>query len=70
MRHDSVLGARLADGSALIGTIDTYLIFRLTGGRVFATDTTNASRTLLFDIARLQWTRSSVRCGRSRGRTR
>ena len=55
MRHDSVLGARLADGSALIGTIDTYLIFRLTGGRVFATDTTNASRTLLFDIVRLQW---------------
>lgn len=55
VRHDSALRARLADGSALIGTIDTYLVYRLTQGRVFATDTTNASRTLLFDIARLQW---------------
>jgi len=55
IRHDSALRARLADGSALIGTIDTYLVYRLTLGRVFATDTTNASRTLLFDITRLQW---------------
>ncbi|PAW65684.1 MAG: hypothetical protein B9S34_10215 [Opitutia bacterium Tous-C1TDCM] len=49
------LRARLADGSALIGTIDTYLVYRLTAGRVFATDHTNASRTLLFDISRLRW---------------
>jgi glycerol kinase len=55
VRHDPALRARLADDSALIGTIDAYLIYRLTAGRVFATDTTNASRTLLFDIARLQW---------------
>lgn len=46
---------RLADGSALVGTMDAYLIFRLTEGRVFATDPTNASRTLLFDIHALQW---------------
>jgi len=49
--------ARLASGSALIGTIDTYLIYRLTHGAVFATDHTNASRTLLYDIRRLQWDR-------------
>ncbi|RXK53591.1 glycerol kinase GlpK [Oleiharenicola lentus] len=49
------LKAKLADGSALIGTIDAYLIYRLTGGQVFATDTTNASRTLLYDIGRLAW---------------
>jgi glycerol kinase len=49
------LRAKLADGSALIGTIDAYLIYRLTGGGVFATDTTNASRTLLYDITRLRW---------------
>jgi glycerol kinase len=49
------LRAQLAAGEALIGTIDTYLIYRLTGGRVFATDTTNASRTLLFDLARRRW---------------
>jgi glycerol kinase len=42
-------------GKALIGTIDTYLIYRLTRGQVFATDYTNASRTLLFDINRLEW---------------
>lgn len=47
--------AKLADGSALVGTIDTYLVYRLTNGRVFATDHTNASRTLLFDVGRLQW---------------
>ena len=48
--------ARLvASGDALIGTIDTYLIYRLTGCGVYATDATNASRTLLFDIHRLTW---------------
>ena len=49
------IAARLKDGSALIGTIDAYLIYRLTGGKVFATDPTNASRTLLFDIGQLRW---------------
>ena len=49
------LAARLKDGSALIGTMDAYLIHRLTGGKVFATDPTNASRTLLFDIGKLRW---------------
>ena len=55
LRHRDDLRVRLSDGSALIGTIDTYLIYRLTQGRVFATDPTNASRTLLFDISRLCW---------------
>ena len=49
------LAAKLRDGSAVIGTIDAYLIHRLTGGAVFATDYTNASRTLLFDIRTLRW---------------
>lgn len=49
------LRARLSAGDVLLGTIDTYLIYRLTNGRVFATDATNASRTLLYDITRLQW---------------
>jgi glycerol kinase len=55
VRHRPELRARLADGSALLGTIDTYLLYRLTGGRVFATDSTNASRTLLFDLTSLRW---------------
>src|SRR6478736_3338956 len=42
-------------GSLAFGTIDTYLLWRLTGGATHATDVTNASRTLLFDINTLAW---------------
>jgi glycerol kinase len=54
---DSVPGARdRAQGDELaFGTVDTFLLWRLTGGRVHATDVSNASRTLLFDIHRLAW---------------
>jgi glycerol kinase len=45
------------NGRLLAGTIDTWLIWKLTGGRVHATDPTNASRTLLFDINQLRWTK-------------
>ncbi len=38
-----------------LGTIDSWLLWKLTGGAVFATDSTNASRTLLFDLRALQW---------------
>jgi glycerol kinase len=44
-----------ARGELAFGTVDTYLLWRLTGGRVHATDATNASRTLLFDIHRGRW---------------
>ena len=46
---------RAARGEILFGTVDTWLIWRLTGGRVHATDPSNASRTLLFDIRALDW---------------
>jgi glycerol kinase len=49
------LRARCQAGEVLFGTVDSFLIWRLTGGRVHATDVTNASRTLLFDIERMQW---------------
>ena len=49
------LADKLASGDALVGTIDAYLVYRLTSGKVFATDSTNASRTLLFDIGNLKW---------------
>lgn len=54
---DNVEGARLAaeNGELLMGTIDTWLIWKLTEGRVHATDYTNASRTLLFNIHTLNW---------------
>lgn len=46
---------KLKNGDALIGTIETYLIYRLTNGATFASDHTNACRTLLFDIQHLDW---------------
>ena len=49
------LERRARDGEILFGTIDSFLVWRLTGGRVHATDVTNACRTMLFDIARLEW---------------
>jgi glycerol kinase len=55
LRERDDLRAKLASGDALLGTIDTYLIYRLTQGRVFATEPTNASRTLFYDIGRLRW---------------
>ena len=51
--HD--LHARAAAGELAFGTVDSFLIWRLTGGRVHATDATNAARTLLFDIGRNAW---------------
>ena len=42
-------------GELAFGTVDTYLLWRLTGGKVHATDATNASRTLLFDIHQGRW---------------
>ncbi len=42
-------------GNLLFGTIDTWLIWKLTNGKVHATDYSNASRTMLFDIKKLQW---------------
>ena len=54
---DSVDGARAAAeaGRLAFGTIDSFLLWRLTEGRVHATDATNAARTLLFDIGKGQW---------------
>jgi glycerol kinase len=53
--HEPEIKTRVQRGAALIGTMDTYLIYRLTDGAVFATDHTNASRTLLYHIADLRW---------------
>lgn len=54
---DNVAGARDAAtrGDLAFGTIDAFLLWRLTGGRVHATDATNASRTMLFDIHAGRW---------------
>lgn len=54
---DNVEGARARAeaGELLFGTVDTFLLWRLTGGRQHATDATNASRTLLFNIHSHEW---------------
>ena len=54
---DAVKGAqeRAEKGELLFGTIDTWLIWKLTEGKTHATDTTNASRTMLFNIFDLKW---------------
>ena len=54
---DNVEGARekAENGELLFGTVDTWLIWKLSGGKIHVTDYTNASRTMLFDINRLCW---------------
>jgi glycerol kinase len=54
---DHVEGARekARRGEVLFGTVDTWLIWKLSGGAVHVTDYTNASRTMIFDIHRLDW---------------
>ncbi|MFQ7172098.1 MAG: FGGY family carbohydrate kinase [Thomasclavelia ramosa] len=54
---ENVDGAReLANQNKLLfGTVDTWLIYNLTGGKIHVTDYTNASRTMLFDIHQLCW---------------
>lgn len=54
---DNVEGAKEAadKGELLFGTVDTWLIWKLTHGKVFATDYTNASRTMLYNIKELKW---------------
>jgi len=52
---DPALRPRAARGELCFGTVDSWLLWKLTGGRVHATDPSNASRTLCLDIHRLDW---------------
>jgi len=54
---DNVKGARVRakKGELLFGTIDTWLIWKLTGGQSYVTDYSNASRTLMYNIKKLRW---------------
>ena len=60
---DNVPGARrrAERGELLFGTVDTWLIWKLTGGRVHVTDYSNASRTMLFNISTLDWDEELLR---------
>ena len=55
LEHVPGLERRVRSGEAVFGTIDTWLLFRLTNGKTFATDHTNASRTMLYDIGARAW---------------
>ncbi len=55
LEHIKGARRRAEKGELLFGTVDTWLIWNLTGGRVHVTDYTNASRTMLFDIHKLCW---------------
>ena len=57
---DNVLGlrARCEAGEVLAGTVDSWLVWKLSGGKVHVTDFTNASRTMLFNIHTLEWDQS------------
>jgi glycerol kinase len=55
LRHVRGAARRAARGELAFGTVDTWLVWRLTGGRSHVTDYTNASRTLLFDIGKRRW---------------
>lgn len=60
---DNVAGAREAanKGELLFGTIDTWLVWKLTGGKTHVTDYSNASRTLLYNIKELKWDEKMLR---------
>ncbi|MFI5226132.1 MAG: glycerol kinase GlpK [Candidatus Limnocylindrales bacterium] len=55
LRSEPGLLERAERGELAFGTVDSFLLWRLTGGRVHATDVSNASRTMIFDIHRLAW---------------
>ncbi len=55
LRRRPEIAAKVGSGDALIGTIDAYLLYRLTKGAVFATDHTNACRTLLYNLVTRGW---------------
>jgi glycerol kinase len=55
LHHVPGAAAAASAGELAFGTIDSYLVWRLTGGAVHATDVSNASRTLLFDLHQLAW---------------
>jgi glycerol kinase len=55
LRHVPGLAARARRGEVCFGTIDSFLVFRLTGGGLHATDASNAARTMLYDIGSGQW---------------
>eukprot|EP01116_Phalansterium_solitarium_P023332 TRINITY_DN8107_c0_g1_i12.p1 TRINITY_DN8107_c0_g1~~TRINITY_DN8107_c0_g1_i12.p1 ORF type:complete len:358 (+),score=75.92 TRINITY_DN8107_c0_g1_i12:190-1263(+) len=55
MRHVPQVAQAVADGTCLVGTVDSWLVWNLTGGAAHVTDVTNASRTLLMELSTCRW---------------
>jgi len=60
LTHVPAVARAARDGSLRVGTVDSWLLWKMTGGAVHATDYTNAARTMLFDIDRLCWSEELV----------
>ena len=58
--NDERVSSRVASGSAMFGTVDSWLLYRLTGGASYLTDYTNASRTMLMNLHTLEWDRELI----------
>ncbi|MGB9843509.1 MAG: glycerol kinase GlpK [Caldisericia bacterium] len=61
LRENDNLKERVSRGEILFGTVDTYLLYRLTKGKSFFTDYSNASRTMMFNINSLEWDKDILR---------
>lgn len=61
LRHNPSIARMAAQGKILFGTVDTWLLWNLTGGRVHATDVTNASRTLLLNLKNFSWSQKMAK---------
>lgn len=61
LKHDAAVKAAASEGRLAFGTIDSWLIHKLTGGRRHVTETGNASRTLLLDLKSLAWDKSLLK---------
>lgn len=59
-QHQPAIGSAIQSGNAFFGTIDTWLLYKFTEGKVYATDYTNASRTLFFNLHSLQWDKELI----------
>lgn len=55
IKNDEAVAAALAEDDLLVGTLDTFVVYHLTGGKSFITDHSNASRTLLYNIRTQDW---------------
>ncbi|MEW6776946.1 MAG: glycerol kinase GlpK [Bdellovibrionota bacterium] len=61
LKNDSTLARRVREGRVVFGTVDSWLIAKLTQGHVHATDYSNASRTLFFNLRELRWDRDLLK---------